>query len=110
MKRLAYFLLLLVAGTIGLAAVRHEKSIPIATLSQKTTDEYKKINERFPTADYDDKQDLADAERNAKRKAKQKRDNDTDLVASHVKPGWTKPHCFSNHLLLSRRYLSRRVK
>ena len=39
MKRLAYFLLLLVAGTIGLAAGRHEKSIPRATLSQKTTDE-----------------------------------------------------------------------
>jgi hypothetical protein len=87
MQRLTYFLLLLVAGTIALSAVRHEKSTPIATPSQKTTDDYKKIKERFPTADYDDKQDLPDPQKNAKRKAKQKRYNDTDLVASHVEPG-----------------------
>lgn len=86
MQRLTYVLLLLVAGTITLSAVRHEKSIPIATPSQKTTDGDKKIKERFPTADYDDKQDLPDPEKNAKRKAKQKRYNDTDLVASHVEP------------------------
>src|SRR5689334_11645650 len=67
MKRLTYFLLLLVAGTITLSTVRHE-STPIATPSQKTTDDYKKIKERFPTADYDDKQDLPEPEKNAKRK------------------------------------------
>lgn len=87
MQRLTFFLLLLVAGTITLSAVRHENSTPITTPSQKTTDDYKKIKERFPTADYDDKQDLPDPEKNAKRKAKQKRYNDTDLVASHVEPG-----------------------
>jgi len=86
MQRLTYFLLLLVAGTIILLAVRHEKSTP-ATPSQKTTDDYKKIKECFPTADYNDKQDLPDPEKNAKRKEKQKRYDDTDLVASHVQPG-----------------------
>jgi hypothetical protein len=86
MQRLTYFLLLLVAGTIALS-VRYEKSTPIATPSQKTTADYKKINERFPTADYDAKQDLPDPEKNAKRKEKQKRYDDTDLVASHVEPG-----------------------
>ena len=83
MQRLTYFLLLLVAGTIALS-VRYEKSTPIATSSQKNTQDYKKINERFPTADYEDKQDLPDPQKNAKRKEKQKRYNDTNLVASHV--------------------------
>jgi len=87
MQRLTYFLLLLVAGTITLSAVRHEKSTPIATPSQKNRDDYKKINERFPTADYNDKQDLPDPEKNAKRKEKQNRYDDTELVASHVEPG-----------------------
>jgi hypothetical protein len=86
MHRLPYLLLLLVAGTIALS-VPHETSRPIAKPSQKTTDDYKKIQERFPTVDYDDKQDLPDPEKNAKRKEKQKRYNDTDLVASHVEPG-----------------------
>jgi hypothetical protein len=87
MQRLTYFFLLLLAGTITLSAVRHEKSTPIATAIQKTTDDYKKINERFPTADYDSKQDLPDPEKNAKRKEKQKRYDDTNLVASRVQPG-----------------------
>jgi len=87
MQRLTYFLLLVVAGTIIFSAVRHPKPIPTATASQKNRDDYKKINERFPTADYNDKQDLPDPEKNAKRKAKQKRYNDDDLGASHVEPG-----------------------
>ena len=84
MSQLTYFLLVLVAGTIIFSAVRHPEPI---TAGQKNRDDYKKINERFPTADYNDKQDLPDPEKNAKRKEKQNRYNDTDLVASHVQPG-----------------------
>ena len=87
MPKLTYFLLVLVAGTIIFSAVRRPKPIPIATASQKHREDYKKINERFPVVDYDDKQDLPDPEKNAKRKEKQKRYNDGDLVASHVEPG-----------------------
>jgi hypothetical protein len=87
MPKLTCFLLVLVVGTIVLSVVRSPKPIPITTASQKNREDYKKINERFPTVDYDDKQDLPDAEKNAKRKEKQKRYNDTYLVASHVEPG-----------------------
>lgn len=86
MQKLTYFLLVLVVGTIALSVVRHPNAIP-ATAGQKNREDYKKINERFPTADYNDKQDLPDPEKNAKRKEKQKRYNDTNLVASHVEPG-----------------------
>lgn len=86
MPKLTYFLLVLVAGTIIFSAVRHPTPIP-TTVSQRNRDDYKKINERFPTADYDSKQDLPDPERNAKRKEKQRRYDDTNLVASHVQPG-----------------------
>lgn len=48
---------------------------------------YKRMNERFPTVDYDDKQDLPDRENNAKRKAKQKRCKDGDLVPLDLGPG-----------------------
>ena len=87
MSKLTYFLLVLVAGTIIFSAVRHPNPITTATAGQKNRDDYKKINERFPTADYNDKQDLPDPEKNAKRKEKQNRYNDTDLVATHVEPG-----------------------
>lgn len=88
MQRLTYFLVLLVAGTITLSALRHEQSTPTATPSQKKLiEDYRKVNERFPTADYADKQDLPDPEKNAKRKEKQKRYDDTELVASNVLPG-----------------------
>ena len=86
MHRLTYFLLLLVMGTITLAFVREEKSAPIAAASQKNID-FRKINERFPTVDYNDKHDLTDPDRNAKQKQKQKRYEDTNLVATHVLPG-----------------------
>ena len=87
MPKLTYFLLVVVAGTIILAVVRHPKPTPTATASQKNRDDYKKVNERFPTVDYKDEQDLPDPEKNAKRKEKQKRYNDGDLVASQVEPG-----------------------
>ena len=87
MAKLTCFLLVLVIGTIILAVVRDPKLIPTATASQRKTDDYKKINERFPTVDYDGDQELSDPKKNAKRKAKQKRYNDGALVASHVEPG-----------------------
>jgi hypothetical protein len=89
-------LLVLVAGTIIFSAVRHPKPIPTATASQKNRDDFKKINERFPTVNYDDEQDLPDPESNAKRKAKQKRYNDGDLVPSHVEPGLEEHTWWSN--------------
>ncbi|HEY0366906.1 MAG TPA: hypothetical protein VGC73_10575 [Pyrinomonadaceae bacterium] len=70
-----------------MSAVRHSEPTTTATAGQQNRDDYKKINQRFPTADYNDKQDLPDPEKNAKRKEKQIRYNDTDLVASHVEPG-----------------------
>ena len=87
MQRLTYLLLLLVMGTITLAVVRDPKSTPIATAGPKNIYDHKQIKERFPTVDYNDKQDLPDPEKNAKRKDKQKRYDDTNLVAVHVEPG-----------------------
>jgi hypothetical protein len=87
MPKLTYFLLVLVAGTIILSAVRYPKPIPTAIANQKNREDYKKVNERFPTADYDDKQDLPDPEKKAKRKAKQKRYDDGNFVYSNVEPG-----------------------
>jgi hypothetical protein len=89
MQKLTYFLLVLVAGTIIFSAVRHPKPIPTATVtgSQSNRDDYKKIKERFPTADYDGNQDLPEPEKNAKRKEKAKRYNDNDLVDSRGEPG-----------------------
>lgn len=81
MQKLTYFLLVLVVGTIAVSVVRHPNSIATAPANQH----YKRINERFPTADYDE-QDLPDTDKNAKRKAKQKRYNDGDWVSS-VEPG-----------------------
>jgi hypothetical protein len=89
MPKLTYFLLMLVAGTIFLSVVRHSMPTPTATASQKNreAEDYKRINERFPTVDYNGEPDLPDPEKNAKRKEKQKRYNDNDLVFSHVEPG-----------------------
>jgi len=86
MQKLTYLLIVLVVGTIALLVVRHGNPMP-ATAGQQSREDYKKINERFPTVDYKDEQDLLDPEKNAKRKEKQKRYNDTDLVSSHVEPG-----------------------
>lgn len=93
MQKLTYSLLVLLLGTILLSVVRHQKPIPTATATvqtatanQKIHDDYKRINQRFPTAEYDE-QDLPDAEKNAKQKEKQKRYDDGGLVASQVQPG-----------------------
>ena len=87
MPKLTYFLLVLVAGTIIFTAVRHPQPTLTATVGQQQREDYRKINERFPTVDYDDKQDLPEPEKNAKRKAKQKRYNDGALVDSRGEPG-----------------------
>jgi hypothetical protein len=86
MQKLTYLLLILVVGTISLSVLRHGNPIT-ATAGQKHREDYKIINERFPTAIYDDEQDLPDPEKNAKRRAKQKRYNDGELVATKVNPG-----------------------
>lgn len=85
MHKLTYLLLVLVVGTIAMSVMRHRDAIP-TTASQKKGDDYRKVNERFPTAEYDE-QDLPDPEKNAKRKEKQKRYNDGDWVAGRVQPG-----------------------
>ena len=87
MPKLTYFLLVLVAGTIMFSALSQSKQLPTATVSQKIREDYKKVNERFPTADYETEPDLPDTEKKAKRKAKQKRYNDGELVFSNVEPG-----------------------
>lgn len=85
MHKLTYILVVLVVGTIAVSVVRHRNPIP-TTAGQQNRADYKKVNERFPTADYDE-QDLPDPDKNAKRKAKQKRYNDGDWVDSRGDPG-----------------------
>ena len=80
MQKLTYFLLLVV-GTMALSGV-HRNPTP-ATAGQH----YKRINERFPTVDYAGELDLPDPEKNARRKEKQKRYNDLDLVSANVESG-----------------------
>lgn len=92
MQKLTYFLLALVVGTIMLSVLRLSKPIS-ATANQQKREHYKIINERFPTADYDEK-DLADPEKNAKRKEKQKRYNDFDLVSTHI-DAWLEEAAFT---------------
>ena len=87
MQRLTYFLLVLVVGTVILSTVRHPQSTRIAPSSQKNAEDYRKVNERFPTVDYDDREPALDPEKNSKRKEKQKRYDDGDLVPSRVEPG-----------------------
>jgi hypothetical protein len=86
MQKLTYLLIVLVVGTLAVSVGRHRNPIP-ATTAQKNRADYKKINERFPTVNYDDKQDLPDPEKNARRKEKQKRYNDGELVDSRGDPG-----------------------
>jgi hypothetical protein len=81
MHRLTYFLLVLVLGTLGLSVFRHWNPIRAAIATQKDPDHHKKVNERFPNADYDE-QDSSDSEKNAKRK----RYNDGRMVYSTVGP------------------------
>src|SRR5215813_437929 len=87
MQKLTYFLLVLVVGTMAVAWVCHSEPITTAIASQQNRDDFKKINERFPTVDYDGELDLPDPEKNAKRKEKQKRYNDGTLVFRHAEPG-----------------------
>jgi len=81
MHKLTYFLLVLVLGTLGLSVVRHRDLANSTTARQKDPDHHKRINERFPTADYDER-GLSDPRKNAKRK----RYNDGKLVYSAVEP------------------------
>jgi hypothetical protein len=80
MNKLTYLVLMLVLGTLTFSLVSNRNLIT-SVASQKQPDHNKRINERFPTADYD-RQDLSDPEKNAKRK----RYNDGKLVFSRVDP------------------------
>lgn len=83
MHKLTYLLLVLVLSTLGFSLVRHRILSSAATASQKDPDHHKRVNERFPTVDYNE-QELLDTEKNAQRKEKQKRYNDGKLVYSRV--------------------------
>ncbi|HKS09553.1 MAG TPA: hypothetical protein VJS13_08410 [Pyrinomonadaceae bacterium] len=80
MHKLTYFLLVLVLGTLAFSAFPHRNLTNSAITPQNQPDQ-KKINERFPSADYDN-QDLSDPKKNAKRK----RYNDGKLVYSKIDP------------------------
>ncbi|HXQ71314.1 MAG TPA: hypothetical protein VN844_12540 [Pyrinomonadaceae bacterium] len=80
MHKLTYFLLVLVLGTLTFSAFRHRNLTTSAAIPQRQSD-LKKVNERFPSADYDN-QDLSDPKKNAKRK----RYNDGKLVYSKIDP------------------------
>jgi hypothetical protein len=73
--------MLLVLGTLGFSVLRPRNPAPAAVTSQKNTDHAKRINERFPLADYDER-DSTDPAKNTKRK----RYNDGKLVYSTVGP------------------------
>ena len=86
MHRLTYVLLILVVGTLGFSLGRH-RNLTKATIAaqknqeQKQLEHIKKVNERFPTAEYNHP-DSADPEKSAKKK----RYNDGRLVKATVNP------------------------
>jgi hypothetical protein len=83
--RLTYVLLILVLGTLGFSLGRH-RNLPKPTIAaqkdqqQKQLEHIKKVNERFPTAEYN--LDSADPQKIAKKK----RYNDGHLVKATVNP------------------------
>lgn len=81
MHKLTYVLLLLVLGTLAFSAVRKQILTTSAVAYQHQPDHHKRVNERFPTADFES-QDSSDPQKNAKRK----RYNDGKLVYSKVDP------------------------
>ena len=86
MHRLTYVLLILVLGTLGFSLTRHRNPTNTTIASpthqeQKQLERIKKVNERFPTAEYNHP-DSADPQKNAKRK----RYNDGHLVKATVNP------------------------
>lgn len=81
MHKLTYVLVLLVLSTLGFSVLRHRNVAPAAMTFQKNADHAKKINERFPTVDFEE-QDSTDLPKSAKRK----RYNDGKLVYSTVGP------------------------
>lgn len=86
MHRLTYVLLILVLSTLGFSLARH-RNLTTTTIAaqkhqeQKQLERIKKLNERFPTAEYNHL-DSADPQKNAKKK----RYNDGHLVKAAVNP------------------------
>lgn len=86
MHRLTFVLLILVLGTLGFSLARHRNLTKTTIAAQKIQEQkqlerIKKINERFPTAEYN-QPDSGDPQKNAKKK----RYNDGHLVKSTVNP------------------------
>ncbi len=84
MHRLTYVLLILVLGTLGFSLARHRNLTRTTIAAQKDQEQkqlkrIKKVNERFPTAEYNNL-DSADPQKNAKKK----RYNDGHLVKATV--------------------------
>jgi hypothetical protein len=84
MHKLTFCLLVLVLSTLGVSVLRHRNTILQAIVRQKDADHYKRISERFPTADYNE-QNVLDPE-NARKREKKKRYNDGKLVFSSPQP------------------------
>lgn len=86
MHRRTYVLLILVLGTLGFSLARH-RNLTKTTIAaqqdpeQKQLERIKKVNERFPTVEYNHL-DSADPQKNAKKK----RYNDGNLVKATVNP------------------------
>src|SRR5688572_26362283 len=95
MHKLTYSLLILVLATFGFSMLRSKNSAPPLLAVQKRPD-YRIVNERFPTADYDEP-DLPDPEKNAKRKEKQKRYNDRQWVFTRV-DNWVEESSSTPHI------------
>src|SRR5215213_7704342 len=97
MHKLTYFLLVLVLGTLGLSVVRHRDLANSTTARQKGPDHHKRINERFPTADYDER-DLSDPRKMQRESAITTANWFTPLL-SH---GWLNRNLLLSHILLFR--------
>jgi hypothetical protein len=91
MPKLTYFLLILVASTLGLSLVRRTYSISATSGPTQTAakpDRSQEAKQNFPTAEYDES-DLADPAKNAAKKEKQKRHNNFKLVSKNPQPWQT---------------------
>jgi len=84
--RLTWFLLFLIAGTLGLTSARY-KQTPRDTSKDSDYEKQLQVRKaRFPTADYDEG-DLTDPKRSESLKQKKARKNDFKLVARNP-PAW----------------------
>lgn len=91
MPKFTYFLVVLVVSTLGLSLVKRAHFTWAASSATQTAlkpDRSQEAKQHFPTAEYVEP-DLADPEKNAAKKEKQKRHDNFKLVAKNPQPWQT---------------------